>query len=938
MTLFALFLDADGLRAYRRARLGHGGGALARSLLRGDTQSVPSRGLWSLIMKKTFETVRRPFARLLGLCLVLASVLPAFPAALTLNQNAAVAFPDSANWNLAINFHPGDNEVVTLNPPVFSWPYQPSFPYVDYVPARDFQFQISTQSNFGTFLLNVRTPWNFYNFIAPMNTGTNPVYWRVAHIVNGATNFWTAARRFTIAPGAQVWDRSMLANQTYLNTRGQHPYMLFDNSSKAALGAYLTNAQASYQQGWGEGWRKLVGLAWLYMWSYHAESSYNAAWMTNNVSTNNLVVPLIRAAQLANLGYVWQITGDNKWISRNPQTQLRWAAQWYLDQKLWEEDVIGAQVAFIIQDLAVAYDMFYQIMTPAERAVVERCFSLHCAQTLRGPASHVNFYTPNAAWNPTNYSAGYSVYSYSPASIGTSHWFDNQYAAMHSALAGYMVSTNCRELLDMGMNYMVARFTPFGDKAGVNQGRIYGLGGVRSLFMWTAYLTRAFPEASFTSNPILHNNVEWLSRMQPAGWSYGNEPWGDGSWGGQNHWYYKEFGRDLACLTGSGIAWQHWVAERGDNPDWFQSTMWDFRNVAVPFFHPPPAPKTNTVLAKAFVEDGWVMASSKPTNLREGFTNGVGIIFQARPRGSEVGHSHATDLAYQIWAYGAQVTDGGGAYNSPISYVPTGNYTLLVDGIGPMQGYMRQSAPWCAKVTAFTNGADFTYFAAEGVNAYPRLPTVAGGDTLQEYYRYQANPPHAHLQSVQRQVLFQRRKYFVMQDTLKSTKDCTFTWLYHILEPTLKNPGPNGFTYTATNHVPGGPTVTVHVAHCAFPTGLSVSNMFGDRVYQNPINGSNYWWTGDPHPRSHALWYNNRTPAKNWRFLTVIYPVKAGDPTPLIRRLDDYTVEVTNGSEVDVISFDKNTTQPATIIIDNPATGSSGPGTVQNVRVMSGAP
>lgn len=857
------------------------------------------------------------------------------PGATRIDRSASKFLPDSAQWNAHINFHPGEDEEVTLNPPVFSWPYQPGIPFVDSVPARVFQFQVSTQSSFSTLLVNVRTPWNFYNFLAPMPANGPTLYWRVAHIVNGTTNFWTLTRKFRVAPNAQIWDRSMLASESYLASKAQHPYMLFNDGNKAALRTFLDGAFASYNNGSGEGWRKLAGLAWGYMHTYHAPNAYQAAWMTNYVSTNNLITPLERALHLANLAFVWQLTGDSKWIANKPQTQLRWLAQYYLDRRLWDEDVVGTQTAFIIQDLAFAYDMFYPIMTPAERAVLEQCFDLHTAQNLRGPTPHVNFFSPTSPWTPTNnYTGSYVVQSFSPAALGTSHWYDNHYAAMYSALAGYNTSTNARALLDMGMHYMIARGLPFGDKAGMNQGRSYGFDGIRLLFQWTYYLARAFPEASFASNPLLQSNVEWLSRLEPAGWSAGNEAWGDGKYGGYDHWYPQNFGRDLACLSSNGIAWQHWVAEQGDKWEWFQSSLFDYRNAGVPFFHPPPAPKTNTVLAKAFIEDGWVMAQSKPSNVREGFTNGVGIIFQARPRGSEIGHSFATDLSYQLWAYGAQLTDAGGAYNSSISKVPFGHYTLLVNGVGPMQGYFRQSAPWCARITAFTNGADFTYFAGDGTFAYPRVQQVQGGDTTQEYYRYQVNPPLGHLQSVQRQVLFQRRKYFVMQDTLKSSQDCTFTWLYHVLEPTLKGaPTASGFSYTVTNQYAGGPTVTVYVAHCALPAQLSVTNMSGQRVYQNPINGTNYWWADDPFPRSHALWYSNRTPAKNWRFLTVIYPVKAGDPVPLIRRLDDFTVEVSNGAELDVISFEKDTLQPATVIIEAPTVSGTPPGTVQNVRI-----
>jgi hypothetical protein len=457
---------------------------------------------------------------------------------------------------------------------------------------------------------------------------------------------------------------------------------------------------------------------------------------------------------------------------------------------------------------------------------------------------------------------------------------------------------------------------------------------MRGLFQWTHFFQASFPEARFGLSPVLQGNVDWLSSFEPAGWIGGNEPWGDGSFGIKDHWQVRDFGFDFACVSSNGVAMQHWLTESGDgNPGWTQRSLNDYKRLGVPFHFPPPAPKTNTVLARAFVEDGWVIAASKPSNVKECFTNGVGFVFQA-PKGSETGHSHWTDLSYQMWAYGAQITDAGGPYTSPISQVPFSQYCLLVDGIGPVRGYMHQKEPWCAKIIAFTNGPGFVYTAAEGVNAYPRTPAaVTGGDLVPEYVGYQGSSPLSKLKSVQRHILFQRNKYFVIFDRLEADSNAKYTWLYQVLEPTLKNLSPSGFSYTCTNKYVGGPTVTVHVAHCAFPGGLNVTNMTGTKVYKNPITGTDYWTGGDPYPRNHALYFSNISPTKNWQFLTVIYPVKAGDPTPLIRRLDDYTVEVTNGAERDVISFDKNTAQPATLIIDVPPSSAGGLSTVQGVRI-----
>jgi hypothetical protein len=66
----------------------------------------------------------------------------------------------------------------------------------------------------------------------------------------------------------------------------------------------------------------------------------------------------------------------------------------------------------------------------------------------------------------------------------------------------------------------------------------------------------------------------------------------------------------------------------------------------------------------------------------------------------------------------------------------------------------------------------------------------------------------------------------------------------------------------------------------------------------------------------HNFWFTTGEARSQHHFFTVIYPVKPGAGDPVISRLDDYTAKVQADGEVDIISFDKNTDFPATLIVD----------------------
>ena len=66
----------------------------------------------------------------------------------------------------------------------------------------------------------------------------------------------------------------------------------------------------------------------------------------------------------------------------------------------------------------------------------------------------------------------------------------------------------------------------------------------------------------------------------------------------------------------------------------------------------------------------------------------------------------------------------------------------------------------------------------------------------------------------------------------------------------------------------------------------------------------------------HNFWFTTKTPSNNHHFLVVVYPVEPGTSSPVITRLDNNTIKVEKDGDSDIISFDKNTKFPATVIVD----------------------
>ncbi|MCM8797016.1 MAG: InlB B-repeat-containing protein [Candidatus Omnitrophica bacterium] len=213
----------------------------------------------------------------------------------TIGAEAVQQLPPSSLWSSVVSFRPGDGEEVMLNPPRFSWSYNPDSrdAKIDVSP-KEFIFQVAYSKsaleyartldnplNAPNLVVSVRTPSNCYNFLAPFDPNQR-VYWQIGYInpLNLVLNnhywpslwnnwnlrlwdnnniIWSDIRSFTIKhdpadpdnpeKNALIWDRSMLKDWSeggYLKTKAAHPHMLFNAQNRNGLYLYLKGLEAKY--------------------------------------------------------------------------------------------------------------------------------------------------------------------------------------------------------------------------------------------------------------------------------------------------------------------------------------------------------------------------------------------------------------------------------------------------------------------------------------------------------------------------------------------------------------------------------------------------------------------------------------------------------------------------------------------------------------------
>jgi hypothetical protein len=405
----------------------------------------------------------------------------------------------------------------------------------------------------------------------------------------------------------------------------------------------------------------------------------------------------------------------------------------------------------------------------------------------------------------------------------------------------------------------------------------------------------------------------------------------------------------------------------------FANYSYDATTLALEYFsssgqlytNPPIA--TNALVSGAsswasmFQRAGWAFGNSRDWSDSNAFSSGVGFAIAARPQGQDVGHGFGYEGNIALWAYDSPITDPAAigvdnqaARLAMFGYVPAVNGRLQAES---NTDWDQEARGW---ISGWEVGANYVYAKTDITKAYPH--TIFRQDAVQAYLTLNGSytNPIPFLTNVTREVLFMRGKYFVISDRLQASSNYTYSWIWHVPNyitnnSTLQNPytldggtsynhGNGRLQYVTTTAHPSDngngnskpysfTQVTSIVQHVYGTNKIYHVDATGDwtsvnttNVYFNPILGdsaTNWVRSSDSFTRPHAIWVQNATPTNDWRFITVVYPWKAGTAEPTITPLSDLTVAVANGSDSDVISWGE-TNALSTLIISAVANGNAG--------------
>src|SRR3989344_5646831 len=603
-----------------------------------------------------------------------------------ISSEALVELPTSALWSSQSNFQPGDGESVDINPPIFSWLYSPDpknmaldrghEPYL-------FIFQVSNSSNFTSPVVSILTRSASYNTLDHLPSGT--YYWRVGYVrdsqyESGVPNAmpkekvstaepsiinafipqstWSATRTFTIPQNAPVWDRGMLASESYLSSKAVHPRIIFNQGNLAGFRNFMFTQKATI-------WNQYRG---------YADSAIASAWWRDKD-----VAHTTGAGRLDDLMYVafaWQMTGDVKYLDNGDTQQLLvLAADEYINSGAAFADMaIGI---YGIEYLAMAYDWLYDTLSPEQRSSIVRDIGIHSKWVVMQAAyyskkSGSDDFKSGVYSDLRQTSAG-SIFKY-----GESHQDDNLVRSLVGALSVYSEDSWSRMLLDFYFNSRLAE--PFFDgREGTLNGGMYA-SYVEQLiverFIWPVLV---FPEAQFNKLPYLFDMADWAMRTRPVGSEGQFIPWGD------SHYTTDLIGQTWAGLlarftNNNELLKQHNLAQSINPGNLFGRLQ--MPGLGIEYSFALPANESSAYpLAKAFREAGWITALTQPVNSQDVFTDGLGMVMPCRPISGGRSHSASVDLSFDLWAYGQSITENGAAdwgYNKQAM----AHNTLMVNGLG----------------------------------------------------------------------------------------------------------------------------------------------------------------------------------------------------------------------------------------------------------------
>lgn len=857
-------------------------------------------------------------------------------------SNSAVPVIESMLYSRCLTWRPADGITVDLNPPRFSWPYEPTIMLEEgdertKLPVRKYSFQIASDPAFKDLLLDVEeTPFNFYNTIASLPAGRK-LYWRVGYYdpEDQKSLEWQETRNFTVATEAVDWDRSSLSHPPFAPE--EHPRIIYTaDRIKALRGLAETNPHSRRI------YRKTVDTA---------ESDLEADWFKRFPAHDDVPEGRLREIyrdippwldpdgtdapylqmidRLMNMAFAWVLTGDDRFLA--VVDHLVTVASWGTEGGSRPEGMGGSPDNVSLNEyLSLFYDWFYHVLTPEQRKTV-----------LEGLRWRVDHIVNNYSWRRDG---GSRVTPHSIAVAGSSHPYENINYTLPAGLAAYEEGGIFRTTYELAVHFLTGVNNIFGPEDAWNEGPGYGLSKFKWMIFATCYYDMTLEDASLGRNPFLSSIGDFFSRVAVLGLphlSFGNigimEP------------YYlnnrmASF-RKLAYLTANGHFLKSWedATSRQKTLGWNLHRRYSrhWIEYALPLYYPEPRKDEKEPHgARLFPYGGWVSASNFYPGALENYANNVGITFHARPRGA-YNHSMFSDNNFQLYAYGQNITHAGGSTQNGDRHAmhSMSQNVVLVDGLGQAQPNhtsmknlrLKLYNPYIARIARFAERGGTVYFKGETAKAYVQYP-----------YRYRdfwgflgdgENNPYderdlSYLTRADRHVLFVDGRYFVMLDDLevsdKKAGGSLFSWLYHVLQdvPLEWEPGRQRFSYTIED-------VTTVVQIIGREALLEFEDRKKEQGLINPLTGEDYTgWvkpienydknhTG-PYPDkvTHNIWITNAEPRKKMRFLTVIYPYRKGTAPPKIERIDDLTVKVSCGARSETVTFDPTARPQADIQVE----------------------
>lgn len=822
-----------------------------------------------------------------------------------IDSDALIKLDSRMLFSSYVNNSPGNGMDAEVNPPRFRWYYYSKpLEMPDLIRPGKFSFQVADNKKFENPIVNVVTEINFNNELAPFPEGKK-YYWRVGYIKNSESepSAWTETFSVNIPVGTPEWDRTALKNPDFKG----HPRLLFNKHQLEKLREKLVNdtmflkdvidpAERMVQHKWWNEWPETDLDKPDYIYGFYYK--------------------LCR--ELTKTAFAYLITGDEKYA--NIINIWKTIAAYPKGGASSPEGMgVGADSednTSITEFMACVYDWFYDELTIEERGVFENSLEWRISEWMY-----------NFQWGGALYTGGSEDPKLGRASIaiaGSEHSWEGAMDTFPASIALYEKSETARKYFHWISNYIISVGELIAQNGGYDNGAAYGQSHMKWLTYQLMYLNSALPELKIGKNPLYKQYAEFFTGMVPIGMSYSHFGRLSQHGAGMNH--REEIFDLLAYLTGSGEILNTWK-NAGEKTS-FRWRQWIHAAAPLQFedeLNPVPSSKTKFI----FPATGYVMTHQYPPSEKKAFSDGVGIIFCSRPHPND---EYNNENAFQMYAYGKHLNYGGHSGDeNPYGFQTIAHNTILVDGIGQTITKESRKAGYRAALLAYQEGENYTYWMGDATNAYPKAKEIArhGGWSSKTQIDYddklfgERGAPK--LELFRRHMLFMRDKYLVVYDDLKTAPErpSRFSWHYRVLPESNAqySAGEGLLSYSIDD-------VKVFVKHIAFPESLEFIDLKDMDQFKNPISGNDYrvnnkWTLLDMERKmyrskvcQHNFWFTTKEPRSDHHFLTVVYPVKPGTADPVITRLDDNTVKVEKDGEIDIISFDKNTKLPATIIVD----------------------